>query len=485
MPTAIAFGQHLVDGAWSTSSGGAVEVSENPARPDEPVGEYSVAGDATVGDAIAAAQTALDSWRSTGFSERARIIERAAVLFDERADQLALLCTLEEGKTLGESRGEAVVAAETCRYQAGMAKTSTERIFPSNNPGETIRTVRSPLGVVGVITPWNFPILIPVWKIVPALAAGNAVVWKPASETSLTAVAVAQVFIDAGVPAGVLNMVLGPGATGAALVGDARVDGVTFTGSVPVGRQIRDAVTARNGRVQLELGGHNPLIVFEDADLDLAVAAAAFGAMGSTGQKCTATRRIIAVGMIHDELMARMAAAVDALVVGDGQDEGVGIGPLVSAAARERVAASVATAIAEGAEVVTSHGRTPDGPAYSAPTLFTGGPALTICREEVFGPVCTIMRADDADEAFAMANDTEFGLSAAVFTNDLWLVDRAIHELRSGLVKINAPTTGSDIHAPFGGDKASSGHAAREQGDTAVDFFTRTRTAYIRPGRPR
>lgn len=477
-------GKHLIAGQWTASEGGRTQVSDNPARPDEPVGDYSVATAATVADAVSAADDALRSWRSSGFGQRAQILERAAQLFDERADDIALICTLEEGKTLGESRGEAVVAAETCRYQAGMAKVSVERIFPTNNPGETIRTVRSPLGIVGVITPWNFPILIPVWKIAPALAAGNTVVWKPASETSLTAVAVAQVFIDAGVPAGVLNVVLGPGDAGAALVGDARVDGVTFTGSVPVGRLIRDVVTARNGRVQLELGGHNPLIVFDDADIDMAVTAATFGAMGSTGQKCTATRRIIVVGSVHEEVVDRMKVSVDALKVGDGQAAGIGIGPLVSAAARDRVAASVAAAISEGAELLTAHANTPDGPAFSAPTLLSGTADLTICREEVFGPVSTILKAADADEAFALANDTEFGLSSAVFTNDMWRIDRAIHELQSGLVKINAPTTGSDIHAPFGGEKASSGHAAREQGDTAVDFFTRTRTAYIRPGRP-
>lgn len=482
--SAIPAGAHYIGGDWITTGGSGTAISDNPARPDEPVGEYPIGDAATANDAVTAATSAMSAWRSAGFGGRAKILERAAQLFDERADELALICTLEEGKTLGESRGEASASAETCRYQAGMAKTSTERIFPSNNPAETIRTVRVPLGVVGVITPWNFPILIPVWKIAPALAAGNTVVWKPASETSLTSVAVAQVFIDAGVPAGVLNLVLGPGAAGAALVGNADVDGVTFTGSVPVGRQIRDTVTARNGRVQLELGGHNPLIVFDDADLDMAVTAATFGAMGSTGQKCTATRRIIAVGGIRDELVERLATAISGLSVGDGQHDGVGIGPLVSATARANVAAAVERAKSEGAEVIAVHDSTPDGPAYFAPTLFAGGPDLTICREEVFGPVSTVIAVDDDDAAFDLANSTEFGLSAAVFTNSMWRIDRATHELQAGLVKVNGPTTGSELHAPFGGEKASSGQAPREQGDTAHEFFTRTRTAYIRPGRP-
>ena len=485
MTITVPEGAHLIGGDWSTDAPGGRAVSENPARPDEPVGEYPLGDAGTASDAVGAAVDAQTSWRAIGFGGRARTMERVAVLFDERADDLALLCTMEEGKTLAESRGEAVLAAETFRYQAGLAKTSTERIFPTNNPGETIRTVRAPLGVVGVVTPWNFPILIPVWKIAPALAAGNTVVWKPASNTPLLSVAIARLLADAGIPAGVLNLVLGPGSMGGAVVADERVDGVTFTGSVGVGHRIRDVVTARNGRVQLELGGHNPCIVFGDADLDMAVAAAVGGAMGATGQKCTATRRIIAVGDVHDELVDRLVAGVRDLVVGDGQDTGVGIGPLVSSSARAEVAEAVEQAKAEGAETVAVNAGTPDGPCYYPPTLFVGGIDLTITREEVFGPVSTVLRVESEDEAFALANDTEFGLSASVFTNDMWKIDRAVHELQAGLIKVNGPTTGSEIHAPFGGEKNSSGHAAREQGDTAQEFFTRTRTAYIKPGVPR
>ncbi len=478
-------GAHLIGGDWSSQAPGGIAVSGNPARPDEPVGEFPLGDASTAAEAVTAAVEAQEAWAGAGFSSRARVLEKAAVLFDERAEELALLCTLEEGKTLPESRGEAMMSAETCRYQAGLAKTSTERIFPSNNPGETIRTVRAPLGVVGVITPWNFPLMIPVWKIAPALVSGNSVVWKPASNTPLSAVAIASVFTDAGLPPGVLNLVLGPGSMGGELVADDRVDGVTFTGSVSVGQGIRDVVTARNGRVQLELGGHNPCIVFGDADLDVAVAGVVNGAMGATGQKCTATRRIIAVGGVHDELVDRLAAAVTSLQVGDGQNPETAIGPLVSAGARAEVTEAVNQAQAEGAETIAVTEGTPDGPCYFAPTLLAGGADLTITREEVFGPVSTVMRVDDVDEAFTLANDTEFGLSASVYTDDPWIVNRALHELRAGLIKVNGPTTGSEIHAPFGGEKHSSGHAAREQGDTAQEFFTRTRTAYIKPGRAR
>lgn len=479
MNTAI--GTHLINGEWVASP--TTGISINPARPDEPVGEYALGDGSTAKDAIGAATTALGRWATTPFGERARILERVATLIESRLADLATLCTLEEGKTLPESRGEVALAAETFRFHAGMAKTSTERIFPSPTPGETIRTVRSPLGVVGVITPWNFPIQIPAWKIAPALAAGNTVVWKPASNTPLLAVALARVLDDAGLPPGVVNLVLGPGSMGQTIVDDDRVHGVTFTGSVPVGVGIRHAVTARNGRVQLELGGHNPAIVFDDADLDLAVPALVAGAMGATGQKCTATRRIIATPGIRAELTERLVAAVTALRVGDGMHDGVGIGPLVSPSACREVAEAHDAVVAEGAETLAV-ADAPEGGCYFAPTLFAGPPDLSIGRDEVFGPLSLLLEAGSDDEAFAMANDTEFGLSASVFTNDLWRIDRALHQLQTGVIKVNAPTTGTELHAPFGGDKASSGHAAREQGDTAIDFFTRTRTAYIRPGRP-
>ena len=478
----IPVGAHLIGGEWSTS--GDTAVSVNPARPGSPVGEYAVGDAGTAGDAVSAAVDAQRMWRDVGFRRRAEVLEAAAVLFDQRADDLAMLCTLEEGKTLVESRGEAVLSAETCRYQAGVVKMPREHVYPSAKPGETIRTLRAPLGTVGVVTPWNFPILIPVWKIAPALAAGNTVVWKPATPTSLTSVAVAKVFEDAGVPAGVLNMILGPGSVGAAMVGDSRVDGVTFTGSVPVGFGIRDVVTARNGRVQLELGGHNPAIVFDDADLDVAAPMVVAGAMSSTGQKCTATRRVIAVGGVYDELVDRLATEVQGLVIGDGTDPDTKIGPIVEASAHARVATGLERAIAQGAEVVASASIPDTSDCFFAPTLLTGDTSLDIWTEEVFGPICTVVKVDTEDEAFALANATDFGLSASVFTTDMWRVDRAMNELRAGLIKINAPTTGSELHVPFGGEKASSGHAPREQGDTALDFFTRTRSIYINPGTP-
>ena len=479
----IPTGAHLIGGEW-IASGNSSTTSINPARPDEPVGDHPVGDASTASDAVSAAVDALSAWRNAGYKVRAAVLEKAAVLFEERADELAMIGTLEEGKMLGEMRGEAMLSAETCRYQAAVIKMPTESIYPSAKPGETIRTLRAPLGVVGVVTPWNFPILIPVWKIAPALAAGNTVVWKTASNTPLVSVAIAKVFADAGVPAGALNLILGPGSMGGAMIEDARVDGVTFTGSVPVGFGIRDAVTARNGRVQLELGGHNPAIVFDDADLDVAVPLVVAGAMGSTGQKCTATRRIIAVGGVYDELVERMSSAVSDLKIGDGLDPDAAIGPIVAPGARAEVAEGLERAISQGAEVVATANTPDSSECFFAPTLLTGSTELDIWTEEVFGPISTVVKVDSEDEAFALANDTEFGLSASVFSTDMWRVDRAVNTLEAGIIKINAPTTGSELHVPFGGEKASSGHAPREQGDTANDFFTRTRSVYINPGTP-
>lgn len=479
----IPAGAHLIGGQW-VDSGSSTALSINPARPDEPVGEHPVGDASTASDAVGAAVDALTGWHAAGFKRRAEVLERAAVLFEQRADDLAMLGTMEEGKMLAEMRGEAMLSAETCRYQAAVIKMPTESIYPSAKPGETIRTLRAPLGVVGVVTPWNFPILIPVWKIAPALAAGNTVVWKTASNTPLVSVAIAKIFEEAGVPAGALNLILGPGSMGGAMVEDPRVDGVTFTGSVPVGFGIRDKVTARNGRVQLELGGHNPAIVFPDADLDVAVPMVVAGAMGSTGQKCTATRRIIAVGGVYDELVERLSSGVEALKIGDGLDPDSAIGPIVAPGARDEVAAGLEKAVSQGAEVLATAPIPDDSECFFAPTLLAGSTDLDIWSEEVFGPVSTVVKVDDEDAAFALANDTEFGLSASVFTTDMWKVDRAINNLEAGIIKINAGTTGSELHVPFGGEKASSGHAPREQGDTANDFFTRTRSIYINPGTP-
>ncbi|WP_328379852.1 aldehyde dehydrogenase family protein [Streptomyces sp. NBC_01020] len=478
--------RHLIAGEWVDGEGAEAR-SLDPAHPDRAVAVYRTAGEKLLDRAVTAAQEAQPDWSAQGLIRRGLVLRRAAGLLADRAEEIALLMTREEGKTLPESRAEVGASVETLHYHASRARAADGVTYPSGHPDEVIRTLRRPLGTVAAITPWNFPLQIPAWKIAPALLWGNAVIWKPASDTVAVAAAFAQVLADAGVPAGVLGLLLAPGSVGAALVAREEVAGVTFTGSVAVGRSIQAAAVPRGAKVQMELGGHNAAIVLPDADPAVAAADLVAGAMGSTGQKCTGTRRIIAVGEAYDALLPELKHRIEALVVGDGLDDGVGIGPLVSVRARQEVEAAVEQALSEGAQVLARAGAGPgtDADCFYAPTLLAGHPGLTICHEEVFGPVTTLVRAADLDEAIRIANGTRFGLTAAVFTCDERAVRRCVEELDAGLVKANAPTTGSELHAPFGGLKDSSFPAPREQnGDSGAEFFTWSKTAYLRTGTP-
>jgi acyl-CoA reductase-like NAD-dependent aldehyde dehydrogenase len=341
--------------------------------------------------------------------------------------------------------------------------------------------VRVPVGVVAAITPWNFPVQIPLWKAAPALLHGNAVLWKPSGDTPVVSLALLEALEAGGLPAGILRTLIGGGELGAALVAHPGVAAVTFTGSVPVGRAIAAVAVERGAKVQLELGGHNACLVLPDVDPAWAASIALAGAMGGTGQKCTATRRIIAVGDAYEPLREELRRQAPALVVGDGADAAAQIGPLVSERARTEVAAAVAEAVAHGAEVV-AEAPVPGGDGWwFPPTVLAGEPSLTICREEVFGPVTALLRAADLDEAIAIANGTRYGLTATVLTRDERVVRRCVRDLDAGIVKANAPNTGSEIHVPFGGLKDSSFPAPREQNaEAAAEFFTWTKSAYLR-----
>ncbi|MDN5761490.1 MAG: aldehyde dehydrogenase family protein [Microlunatus sp.] len=473
--------RHLINGEWVTGTGDTAQ-STNPADPSEVVAGYTKATTAELDAALGAAEAARSAWDRMGVLARGKILRTAAGLLEERAEQIAVLMTREEGKILGDARGEIGGAIETLYYHAGAARRPTGVTYPSANPDELVRSVRRPVGVVGVITPWNFPLQIPAWKIAPALMWGNTVVWKSASDTPAVAVALAEVLVEAGVPAGVLNLLLGPGSLGAELVADSRVDAVTFTGSVPVGHQIRQAVIGRGARLQMELGGHNPAVVLPDADIPVAAAFITAAAMGSTGQKCTATRRVIAVGSAYEALKDALTDQIAALRVGPGLEDGVEIGPLVSARARDEVAEAIDQAVRQGATVLAQANlpQNREG-AYVPPTLLEGDTSLSIAEEEVFGPVTLLMRANDLDSAIELANATEFGLTASVFTRDEAAARRCLDEVDAGLIKINGPSTGSEVHAPFGGVKDSSFPAPREQGSDAVaDFFSVLKTAYVR-----
>ncbi|MDJ0314218.1 aldehyde dehydrogenase family protein [Arthrobacter sp. H35-D1] len=473
--------QQLINGQWDSATGDEAQ-SSNPADPQEVVARYATATAETLEAAIAAGRAALADWDKVGLIGRGRVLRRAAQLLEERAEDIAVLMTREQGKTLTDSRGEVGATVETLYYQAGSARSATGTTFPSGNGDELVRTIRRPVGVVGVITPWNFPLQIPAWKIAPALLWGNTVVWKSASDTPAVSVAFAQLLIDAGVPAGVLNLLLGPGSLGSALVEHPDIAAVTFTGSVPVGRQIRERVVLRGAKLQMELGGHNAAIVMPDADVENAAAFIVAAAMSSTGQKCTATRRIIAVGDVHDALAAALVPKVNALVSGPGTAAGSYMGPVISARAARDVEEALATANSEGATVLAQGSKPSDSAGhYVSATLLGGNDSLTITHEEVFGPVVTLMRAENLDEAIALANATDFGLTASVFTSDEHTIRRCLDEVVAGLIKVNGPSTGSEVHAPFGGLSDSSFPAPREQNaNSCADFYTETKTAYIR-----
>lgn len=467
-----------VGGEW-IREGLPTLISENPAQPSAPLGNYATADESVASAAVRAAHESFGGWRRRSALERGQIIRAAAELLTRDAEEFASLITREEGKPLPEARSEVQRTVETLHYHASAAWWPSGETFNGPIPEDLIRTIRVPVGVVAVITPWNFPLLIPAWKIAPALLHGNTVVWKPATPTSLTAVRFTRLLAEAGVSSGALNLVPGNGQVGEMLVTDGRVDAITFTGSEAVGRRIAGLAVARNAKFQLELGGHNPAVVLADADLERAVPALITSVTSGSGQKCTAARRIIAQAEIYDKLAEQLEAGFGRLAVGNGMDAGIDVGPLVTAQARDDVTADVDRALEEGCELIA---RTPlsSGPGnYFAPTLLSAADqSPTICREEVFGPVTVLLRAPDADGALALAADTRYGLTAAVFTGSEAMARRAAEEIPVGILNINGSTTGSELHVPFGGMKASSTPGPREQGMTSRDFYTETRAVY-------
>ena len=478
-----AFG-NLIDGAWVGATGQTFE-TRDPAHSGEVLGVFPSATAADAQRAVAAAAEACAAWAATPAPARGAILFRAAELLDERREDLAVTLTREEGKTLPEARGEVARARDILRYFAGEGWRVGGDVLPANAPLAMLYSRREPLGVVAVITPWNFPIAIPAWKIAPALAYGNTVVFKPASATPLTALKLVECLADAGVPAGVINFVTGSGATvGDALAGDPSVRGLTFTGSHATGAGIYAKATSHFARVQLEMGGKNPTIVLADADLDLAVRLTVMGGFGLTGQSCTATSRVIVEEGIADRFAAALAEAAAALKVGDGLGDDVQMGPAVS---EEQLAVDlefVEVGKSEGAELLAGGGRAAKaGGHFVQPTVFDRVDVHSrLAQEEIFGPVIGIVRARDLDDALAKANAVGYGLAAGVVTNDLRRALTFVDRIEAGVVKVNEPTTGLALQAPFGGFKMSSANTFKEQGPAAVDFYTRTKTVYLTYG---
>jgi aldehyde dehydrogenase (NAD+) len=470
---------HLING--EAVGGDASGESLNPSNLDDVVARYPKAGDAEVNDAVAAARAAFPAWSDASPEVRSDVLDKAGSLIMARAKDLGTLLSREEGKTLPEGTGEVMRAARICKYFAGEALRRHGQTLASTRPGIDVETFREPVGVFGLITPWNFPIAIPAWKSAPALAFGNTVVLKPATPTPAIAHAFAQILIEAGAPAGVFNLVIGEGNVGRAMVAHEGIDGISFTGSQTVGASVAEGAAKRQARVQLEMGGKNPLVVLDDADIERAVMCAIDGAFFGTGQRCTASSRIIVTEGIHDRFVEALAEKARSLRVGDALDPQSQVGPAVSESQLKQNLRYVEIARGEGGKVLTGgEPLTLDKRGwYMAPTVISDtAPDQRINCEEVFGPVASTVRVRDYDEALEIANRGQFGLSAGIVTNSLKYARDFRRNIRAGMVMINLPTAGVDYHVPFGGTRKSS-YGAREQGFAAVEFYTQTKTAYI------
>ncbi len=449
-------------------------------RPAEVVFEAASAGEADAADAIGAAAAAVPAWAALPIARRGAYLLAAAAALEARAGEVSREMALEMGKPLREARLEAARGVQILRYAASQAFLPTGERYEQAASGGEISTLRRPVGAVGLITPWNFPCAIPTWKLAPALVLGNTAVLKLSREAPLTGLHLAACFAEAGLPAGVLNVLTGPGAIiGAALARDPRVVAVSFTGSVATGEAVRDACTQTGKRVQLELGGHNPLIVAADADLARAAEAAYAGAFWSAGQKCTATRRIYVEEPSYDEFRTLLLARIARGKVGDPLDPEVEVGPLVSEAQLDEVTAAVERGRAEGGRLAAGGERLdPDGYLF-APTVFEEvDDSAFLSREEVFGPVTSLYRFATLDEGLERANATRFGLSAAIYTSSLATATRFQREMQAGLLHVNSQTAGADVHVPFGGIKGS-GFGPHEQGRAALEFYTDQVTIYL------
>jgi len=470
---------NYVAGEWVPARQGTTYERRNPANPSEIVGEFPASSEHDVSVAVDAAVAAYPKWSSQPAAARAGVLMRAADAVEARVEDMAADMTREMGKPLREARMESARTAAIFRFFAGEAWRPKGELYEQSATGSALYTVRRPVGVVGLITPWNFPAAIPAWKLAPALVYGNTVVLKLAQDAPLTGLHLAAAFDEAGIPAGVLNVLIGRGSdVGTPLVRHPAVRAVSFTGSVPVGRQVRDEATALGKRVQLELGGHNPLIVMADADLDRAVEAAYAGAFWSAGQKCTATRRIYAEAPVYDDFRRRLLARMEAGKVGDPSDPETEVGPLVNESQLNEVLEAIERGKSEGGNVLAGGERLDDEAYLVAPTLFedVADDAMLSC-EEVFGPVASLYRFETLDEAIDRANAVDFGLSASIFTSDLRSTHEFVSRLEAGILHVNSQTAGADVHVPFGGIKGS-GFGPHEQGRAALEFYTEVVTVY-------
>ena len=469
---------HYIDGEFTGASDALKSV--NPSNTDEVVAGFPEGGEAEVSAAVTAAKAAQPGWANASPEVRADLLDKVANMIFARSGEIGELLAREEGKTRAEGVGETLRAARILLYFAGEALRRHGQTLESTRPGLDVATYREALGVVGLITPWNFPIAIPAWKAAPALAFGNTVVLKPANITSAVAAALTQVLHDAGMPPGVFNLVLGRGRVGQAIVDHRDVAAISFTGSQGVGSQVANSAVARQARVQLEMGGKNPLVILADADLAKAVAIAADGGFFQTGQRCTASSRVIVEDAIHDRFVAALAERAKGLKVGPALAEGTQVGPASSESQFEQNMSYVGIATGEGGRLAAGGDKLSlDTPGYfMQPTVIADtDPGMRINCEEVFGPVVSTVRAKDYAEALEFANRGEFGLSAGIVSNNARLIRDFRKNVRAGMVMVNLPTAGVDYHVPFGGTRGSS-YGPREQAFAAVEFYTQIKTVY-------
>ncbi|WP_459616015.1 aldehyde dehydrogenase family protein [Bordetella sp. 2513F-2] len=474
---------NYIGGAWV--EGADARPNINPSNLADVIGEYAQADAAQTAQAIAAASAAAHAWARTTGQQRADVLDAVGNEILARKEELGRLLSREEGKTLPEGIGEAARAGQIFKFFAGEAMRIQGEKPPVGRAGIDVEVTREPVGVVGIIAPWNFPIAIPAWKIAPALAYGNTVVFKPADLVPGSAWALAEILSRAGLPAGVFNLVMGRGTVvGQAMLNDPRVHAISFTGSVSTGRRVIEAAMPRMAKVQLEMGGKNPLVVLDDADLKTAVECAVNGAFFATGQRCTASSRLIVQKGIYPRFVEAVAERVRGLKVDDALLAGTDIGPVVDQSQLEQDLSYVAIGRDEGAKLVCGGERVERATEgyYFTPALFTDcSNGMRISREEIFGPVAAVIPADSYEHALELANDTEFGLSSGICTTSLKYATQFKRDSQAGMVMVNCPTAGVDYHVPFGGRKGSS-YGPREQGRYAVEFYTTVKTAYTAAG---
>jgi aldehyde dehydrogenase (NAD+) len=474
---------NYINGEWRPAASGQTFESRNPARRADLIGTFPQSGADDVAAAVAAAKEAFQTWRLVPAPKRGEILKRVGDLLTERKNELARAMTREMGKPFFETKGDVQEAIDTAYYAMTMGRQLFGKTAPSEMNDKFNMTVRRPIGVCGLITAWNFPVAVPTWKMFPAILSGNTVVFKPSEDAPHSGMLLVQIMHDAGVPPGVVNLVQGAGETGAAIVANPDVQAISFTGSSETGAALAAKAAERHARVSLEMGGKNPVIVMDDADLDLAVEGLLWGAYGTTGQRCTATSRLIVHADVHDEVVEKLSVRAQALRLGYGNDDDTEMGPLINQKGLDKVTGYMDVAredgatIAFGGEAATGEGL--DDGFFFQPTLLTGVTReMRVAREEIFGPVLSVIKVGSYEEAVEVANDVIYGLSSAIYTKDVTRAFRAMRDLDAGITYINGPTIGAEAHMSFGGVKAT-GNGHREGGWEVYDFYTETKTVYV------